>query len=391
MKRLAIVTTHPIQYNAPWFRLLAESSITQPKVFYTWGQLEQEEKFDPGFGKKIEWDVPLLEGYEYCFVKNTSEKPGSHHRNGIVNPTLIAEIESWKPDAVLIFGWNFISHHDCMRWFHKKGVPVLFRGDSTMMRKQNNLKSLIRKLYLRRIYKSVDYALYTGAANKKYFLDCGLKGSQLIPALHATDNNRFFANEATNTEKALKWKKELGVADDETVVLFAGKFEPIKRPWLILQLANAMKNKPVKFILVGNGPLEPQLKQQAADNSQVIFIDFQNQQAMPVVYRMADYFILCSESETWGLSINEAMACGCAILVSDTCGCWPDLVKEKINGHVFAGKDIESLAQKIITEQGKRIKLKEMKIASQKIIKEYSFEKIVDSVNQLMTTLQANG
>lgn len=391
MKRLAIVTTHPIQYNAPWFRLLAESGSTYPRVFYTWGQLEQEEKFDPGFGKKIEWDLPLLEGYEYCFVKNTAEKPGSHHRKGIINPTLITEIEQWKPDAVLVFGWNFISHDECIRWFHKKKIPILFRGDSTMMRKQNRIIALVRKLYLRRIYKNVDYALYTGVANRKYFIECGMNNSQLIPALHATDNNRFLTNEIANKEKALYWRRELGVKDDETVVLFAGKFESIKRPWLLLRLADMMKNKPVKFILVGNGPLETQLRQQAADNPQVIFIGFQNQQAMPVVYRMADYFILCSESETWGLSVNEAMACGCAVLISDTCGCWPDLVKEKINGHVFTDDNIESIAEKIIIEQSRKSELQAMKSASQKIIKEYSFEKIVDSVNQLMSKLQANG
>ncbi len=387
MKRLAIVTTHPIQYNAPWFRLLAESGITYPKVFYTWGQLEAEEKFDPGFGKKIQWDLPLLEGYEYCFVKNTSSNPGSHHRSGIINPTLIAEIEKWKPDAVLVFGWNFISHSKCMRWFHNKGVPVLFRGDSTMMRKHNSLMSGIRKFYLRRVYKNVDYALYTGVANKKYFVDCGMKEKQLVPALHATDNDRFFANATANCEKALQWRRELGVQDDEITVLFAGKFESIKRPWLIVQLANVMKQKPVKFILVGNGPLEPQLKQQAVNNPQIIFIDFQNQQTMPVVYRMADYFILCSESETWGLSVNEAMACGCAIIVSDTCGCWPDLVKENVNGHVFKNDDIESIAEKIITSADQKKELKTMSEASKSIISKYSFEKIVDSVNLLMNTL----
>src|ERR1700722_3761487 len=100
MKKLAIVTTHPIQYYAPWFKLLAKSKIVLPKVFYTWGQSQQGTNYDPGFGKKVEWDIPLLEGYDHSFVENIAAKPGSHHFNGIVNPGLINEINKWQPDAI---------------------------------------------------------------------------------------------------------------------------------------------------------------------------------------------------------------------------------------------------------------------------------------------------
>ena len=93
MKKLAIITTHPIQYNAPWFKLLQEGRKVEPKVFYTWGQLETGEKYDPGFGKTVQWDIPLLEGYQYVFVNNIATDPGSHHRNGIINPSLNKEID----------------------------------------------------------------------------------------------------------------------------------------------------------------------------------------------------------------------------------------------------------------------------------------------------------
>ncbi len=89
MKRLAIITTHPIQYNAPLFKLLSKRNNISIKVFYTWGEAVLQKKYDPGFGKTIEWDIPLLEGYEYTFVENTAKKPGSHHFSGIDNPRLI--------------------------------------------------------------------------------------------------------------------------------------------------------------------------------------------------------------------------------------------------------------------------------------------------------------
>jgi hypothetical protein len=110
LKRLAIISTHPIQYNAPSFRLLALDGRVQLKVFYTWEQSRSGGKFDPGFGKNIEWDIPLLEGYDHTFIRNTAADPGPHHFYGMVNPTLNQEVADWKPDAVLVYGWNFSSH-----------------------------------------------------------------------------------------------------------------------------------------------------------------------------------------------------------------------------------------------------------------------------------------
>jgi hypothetical protein len=103
--RLAIITTHPIQYYAPVFKLLNEAQQINIIVFYTWGQ-KATEKFDPGFGKNIDWDIPLLQGYDYEWVKNTSTDPGSHHFKGIINPELIARVNTWQPDALLVFGWD---------------------------------------------------------------------------------------------------------------------------------------------------------------------------------------------------------------------------------------------------------------------------------------------
>src|ERR1700712_2672986 len=106
MKKLAIVTTHPIQYYAPIFKLLNARGHISIKVFYTLGQPNTH---DQGFGKKIEWDIPLLDSYDYEWVQNVSTQPGSHHYKGIINPSLIQQIQAYQPDAVLFFGWAYQS------------------------------------------------------------------------------------------------------------------------------------------------------------------------------------------------------------------------------------------------------------------------------------------
>src|SRR5690242_286009 len=127
MRRLAIITTHPIQYNAPLFALLHARKVIEIKVFYTWGESVLHKKYDPGFGKVIEWDIPLLEGYPFEFLENVSVEKGSHHFKGIDNPFIISSVEKFNPDAILVYGWAFKSHLEAMRYF-KKRIPVLFRG-----------------------------------------------------------------------------------------------------------------------------------------------------------------------------------------------------------------------------------------------------------------------
>ena len=192
MKRLAIVTTHPIQYYAPLFQLIHKRGNIELKVFYTWGEQVLKDKYDPGFGKVISWDIPLLEGYSYEFLENTSSRRGSDHFAGIINPNIINLINEYAPNAVLVIGWNFNSHLKVMK--HYKGkVPVYFRGDSTLLDEQTrfSFRKLLRRAALKYVYKNVDLVFYTGKANKEYYLKHGLRQSQLRYAPHAIDNDRF--------------------------------------------------------------------------------------------------------------------------------------------------------------------------------------------------------
>ena len=335
-KRLAIVTSHPIQYNAPWFRLLGKSSAIHPGVFYTWEQSAAGPKYDPDFKERIEWDIPLLEGYEYCFVKNKSSDPGTHHFRGLVNPTLNAEIAAWRPDAILVYGWNFDSHLKCLRHFHRR-LPILFRGDSTLLDERPGFRRQLRRWFLKWVYGHIDYALYVGANNKKYFLKHGLREGQLVYAPHAIDNSRFEEPDVHYRELASGWRGRLGIADDDLVLLFAGKLEPKKDPFFLLEITGRIPDPRLKIIIAGTGVLEARLQEAASSDARIHFIGFQNQQQMPVVYRLGDVYILPSRGpgETWGLGVNEAMASGCAIMMSEKAGGSTDLVEEGVNGIRF--------------------------------------------------------
>jgi glycosyltransferase involved in cell wall biosynthesis len=383
--RLAIITTHPIQYYAPVFKLLAGQ--IDIKVFYTWGG-EAQEKFDPGFGKTISWDIPLLDGYSYEWVKNTSTHPGSHHFKGIVNPGLISQIKSWEADAVLVYGWAYDSHLKAMRHFKNK-MPVYFRGDSTLLDAKPGAKQLLRTIFLRWVYGHIDHAFYVGSDNGAYFKKYGMKDKQLTFAPHAIDNDRFAAERG---EEASKIRSDLGIKPTDILILFAGKFEEKKSPDLLLDAFLTLNIPNTHLLFVGNGILETALKTTAGKNSNVHFINFQNQLAMPAIYQACNLFCLPSQGpgETWGLAVNEAMAAGKPVLVSNKCGCAADLVNPGITGEICEAGNVSSLTKKLHLLIGDKNELIISGRNAKAKIAAWSFSKQADAMLNVINNSNAN-
>ncbi|MEA3452456.1 MAG: glycosyltransferase family 4 protein, partial [Bacteroidota bacterium] len=273
---------------------------------------------------------------------------------------------------------NHHSHFKAMKYFKGK-IPVYFRGDSTLIDEVAGYKTVLRRFWLKFVYRFVDFAFYVGKNNKDYFLKHGLKKHQLIFAPHAIDNDRFFDIEQKYQQKAEKWRHEIGVLNDDLVFLFVGKFEKKKNPLFLIKLAEFFPD--YKFLFVGNGELEQEMKKQAGEN--VLFLPFQNQTIMPIVYRLGDVFVLPSQgpAETWGLAINEAMACGKTIIVSNKVGCAVDLIQNGENGFIFESNNIEDFKEKITNINSENIYLFGQN--SFDIIKNWSFDKIAKAFEQI--------
>lgn len=381
-KRLAIITTHPVQYNAPLFKLIAERNNIGVKVFYTWGSGVLQNKFDPGFGRVIEWDIPLLEGYEYEFVENKATRKGSDHFKGIINPGLNKAIEQFNADAVLVYGWPFVSHLKAMRYFKRK-IPVLFRGDSTLLDEQSGFKPMLRSLLLRWVYRHIDYALYTGKSNYDYFIKAGLTPKQLVFAPHAVENDRFAKKIITHPGL----REQLAIGKTDFVFLFAGKLEEKKAVELLIKaFSDATFDETIHLLITGNGPLEADVKAASANISNIHFLNFRNQQEMPALYQACDVFVLPSKGpgETWGLVVNEAMAAGRPVIVSNKCGCAADLVIAGKTGFVFESGHVQDLCDHLKWCASNRITVNQMGVLAADKIRDYSFTKVAQAIEEVV-------
>src|SRR3989344_3471124 len=96
--RLAIVASHPIQYQAPLFRALAQDPRLDVTVYYCWDFGISEAGFDKELGVKVKWDIPLLDGYRYKLLKNWSPKPAPSFF-GQINPSIIRELKEKEFDG----------------------------------------------------------------------------------------------------------------------------------------------------------------------------------------------------------------------------------------------------------------------------------------------------
>lgn len=344
-RRLAVVLSHPVQYYSPWFQWLAARRALEFRVFYLW-EFGVTPQHDPQFGKTIQWDVDLLSGYDSEFVPNVARDPGTHHFNGLDNPALADRLAAWRPDALLLFGYNWRSHLRALWWARRHRVPVLLRGDSHLLGR--GAPPLPRRALLGLLFRQFAAFATVGLANRDYYRAFGVPERKLFFAPHAVDAARFDAGDAATRRAAAHLRSELGL-DGRRVVVFAGKLHERKQPLELLRAFHEVGTRGDALVFVGDGPERAALEEFArlrARDREVRFLPFANQSEMPSRYLVGDLFALPSRGcyETWGLAVNEAMHLGLPCLVSDRVGCQRDLVTPGETGWVFPAADPAALA-----------------------------------------------
>jgi glycosyltransferase involved in cell wall biosynthesis len=391
LPRLAIVLSHPIQYYSPWFRWLREHTDLTCRVFYLW-DFGVTRRRDPQFGTTFAWDVDLLSGYDAEFIANTARRPGTDHFGGLRNPTLLPRLEAWQPGAILLFGYRSASQLRVIRWARRRGIPLIFRGDSHLLGRGR--PPWPRRWIMAWVYRQFAAVTYVGAANRDYFLALGVPSRRMFFAPHAVDPSRFDPGDPAPAAAARELRVRLGLSPDTFVVLFAGKLVAAKQPQELLAAFLRLQPARTALVIVGDGAEEPALATaaRAAPPGTVHLLPFANQSEMPARYRLADLFVLPSRGcyETWGLAVNEAMQLGVPCLVSDRVGCQQDLVTPGETGWVFRSTEPADLAAKLaealatLRDPSARERYRQAVAAR---IAQYSYARATDGLLQALASL----
>lgn len=345
--RLAIVTSHPIQYQAPWFQALAQ--VLDVQVFFAQRQTADGQA-RAGFGTPFEWDVPLLEGYSYEWLRNVARIPDVNVFSGCDTPDIRDRLSQGRFDACLVNGWYLKSYVQAVRAAWRLGVPVLMRGDSQLATRRSPWLAAAKYWPYRWWLRRIDAHLFVGRRNREYLEHYGVTDRQLFFTPHFVDNARFrsAAARARSSGEAVALRQTFGATAAARVVLFAGKLVESKRPVDVVDAVAGLRaqGNDVIAVFVGSGGLAQAVERQARSrNVPVVMAGFRNQSEMPIYYAAADVLVLPSDArETWGLVVNEAMAAGLPVVVSDAAGCSIDLVEAGSTGFVFPCGDVPALA-----------------------------------------------
>jgi glycosyltransferase involved in cell wall biosynthesis len=348
--RVAVVTSHPIQYQAPWFRALARAFDLQ--VFFCHRQSATDQA-RAGFGVAFDWDVPLLDGYAHAWLENVAVNPGVDRFSGCDTPGIASALAHGGFDACIVNGWYLKSYLQAIRASWSQRIPVLVRGDSQRARDPRLWKSALKYLPYRWFLRRIDAHLFVGENNRTYLEHYGVGRDQLFFAPHFVDNDRFAAaaHEARVSGGARARRADWGAAEDAVVLVFAGKLIPKKHVGdFIDALGRVAREHRLHGVIIGSGPLEGALRERAAAvHAPACFAGFHNQQEIAAAYAAADALVLPSDgTETWGLVVNEAMAAGLPAVVSDSVGCAPDLIETGRTGFTFPCGDVDALAHQLV-------------------------------------------
>jgi glycosyltransferase involved in cell wall biosynthesis len=341
--RLAIVASHPVQYQAPLFRELTRHA--EVHAFFA-HRANMKDQAEAGFVVHFDWDVDLFSGYQHTFLANVSRKPGLTDFTGCDTPSIAAELARLKPDTVMLMGWRFKSDWQAVWAARRLRIPVMVRGDSQLQTTRGLVKRIAKAAAYPAVLRAFDAALYVGEQSRRYWTRYHFPSHRMFFSPHCVDNDWFSARTTSQAREALRASNR--IPPDAKVALFAGRLVPFKRPLDLIFAAASLHRERQEFtvLVAGSGPLEAQIVEAAASHGvPLVTLGFCNQSMMPAVYAAADVLVLPSKSEeTWGLVANEALACGRPIAISDECGCAIDLVADRTAGVGFPGGDTQALA-----------------------------------------------
>jgi len=393
--RVAIVSTHPIQYLAPWFRALACRKDIEFVVLYCHEATPQDQA-KSGFGVEFAWNVSLLEGYEYEFLPNVSSKPGLASFLGLDTPDLSRRITKGEFDAVVVNGWHYKSAWQAIAECWRTGTPALARGDSHLKTPRHPLKSTAKWPFYRSFIPQLNSCLPVGIWSRDYFLHYGADPQRIFVVPHVVDSDRISAEACRLKEKRSDLRRKWGLPEEDAVFAFAGKFVEKKRPLdFVRALSQARRmGAHVSGLMIGDGPLRPACAREVLEiKAPILFTGFLNQREILEGYVAADALVLPSDGETWGLVVNEAMVCGRPCFVSDQVGSGPDLIAEGINGAMFPSGNSDWLAG-LLRQYADRPRLGAMGQHARESIDRYSprvaADRLVAAVTNALTRSKKN-
>lgn len=349
MARIAYFLTHPIQYQSPLIRRLVAEEGVHLHVYYSTDNTSRS-YFDPGYDRKVEWDLPLLEGYPHTILNHEQVNGSRVHQVAFYRKQIEEAVPEGSADVFWLHGWSAPFVVAAWKVARARGLPIWLRGETSVESlRGGRFGHLLHRAFYQRAFREVSLFLAMGTLNRRLYERYGVPAARLQVMPHAVDN-AFFQRRVTEAEASReKLRATLGLPADAVVLLYCGRLAKEKDVITLIRAAAMLHHDgatKLAVLIVGDGPMREELQIEAERTAPGLayFTGFRNQTELPAIYQLADLFVLPSLFETWGLVVNEAMNAARPVILSDRVGCRLDLVREGENGSVFQAGNAEHLA-----------------------------------------------
>jgi glycosyltransferase involved in cell wall biosynthesis len=389
--RLAYFVSHPIQYQAPLLRRIAQESDIDLQVFF-FSDLSARGYSDKGFGGiHVKWDIPLLEGYTHEFL------PGFRRRNTFsfaspLNYGMLSRLQNGAFDAVWVHGYHTFNCLQAIFAARLLRLPVILRSDSQLNDRVRSKKTLLAKqLFFSVLKQAVQCVVPVGEANSDYWREYLGPQIPMFRMPYAVDNDYFHELAADAAPRRDALRRELNLEPGRPIFLFASKLQTRKR---CIDLVDAfVKLSPgpgidpaAHLLIIGDGEERTAIERRIQESGlpSIRMLGFKNQSELPRYFDLCDVFILPSIHEPWGLIVNEVMSAGRAVIVSDDVGCQVDLVENEVNGFTFSKENVDALSAALRRFVDDPSLAAEMGQQSLRTIARYSFDECVRGLRQAL-------
>lgn len=347
--KVAYLVSHPIQYQAPLLRRIAQDRDIELTVFFG-SNFSVREYVDKGFGADVKWDVSLLDGYCHEFLPAVWDK-GRTGPMTQLSYGIFRRLQAGGFDVLWVHGYSTLNALQGMLISKALGISVLLRAESWLAdRQRGGLKLAIKRLFFEGLKRMVDGVLPIGSLNAAYWRE--YLGEDFPASLmpYAVDNDYFRAQSRQARASREETLAELRLDPARQVILFASKLQGRKRCEDLLEAygrfctGTGAEQQPY-LVIVGDGEEREALERRATEIGLdgVRFCGFRNQSELPRFFDIASVFVLPSRHEPWGLIVNEVMNAGRAVIVTDEVGCQPDLITDGVEGCVYPAGDVAAL------------------------------------------------
>lgn len=289
-----------------------------------------------------------------------------------LNPSVFYRLVRYSPEILILGGYQHPSSLLTLIYAKLFNRNIIIWCESNEYDQRSYL--LLKEAYKRWFVRNCGAYIAPGKASVEYLILLGARPEKVRIAVNAVDNDYF--RQASDKYRDVKEGLKKSKGYPGKLILYVGRLSDQKGVFDLLEAFRIIlaKNPDSGLLLVGSGEKERQYKDFCLINNlrNVFFEGFIHQEELPFYYAIADVFILPTHSDPWGLVLNEAMACGLAVISSDAAGAAHDLIVNGENGYVFKNGDIRQIVfylEDILGDEQKRIRMGKM---SSEIIKNYS-------------------